>query len=57
MDLNDGMNLNQSNNDLKLDFKLMLNNENFDNDDNPYGKFVFHMYTNMKDFNDSVPMD
>lgn len=24
-----------------------MNNASFDNDDNPYGKFVLHMYTNM----------
>jgi hypothetical protein len=24
----------------------------FDNDDNPYGKFILHMYTNMNDIND-----
>lgn len=24
-----------------------INNKTFDNDDNPYGKFIFHQYTNM----------
>lgn len=38
---NEGIYLNQSGNAL-LDFLLMVNNENFDNDDNPYGKFVLH---------------
>lgn len=30
-------------------FKMMfyMNDQTFDNDDNPYGKFIFHMYTNM----------
>lgn len=25
-----------------------MNDKDFDNDDNPYGKFVFHQYTNME---------
>ena len=24
-----------------------MNDPTYDNDDNPYGRFVFHMYTNM----------
>ena len=24
-----------------------MNDKNFDNDDNPYGKFIVHQYTNM----------
>ena len=32
---------------VRHDFVLMVNNENYDNDDNPYGKFVYHMYSNM----------
>ena len=32
----------------------MLNNEEFDNDDNPYGKFMLHMYTNMNDISDTI---
>ena len=48
-----GVNLNESGK-LKLDFTLMLNNDDFDNDDNPFGKFIFHMYTNMKDVKDST---
>ena len=26
----------------------------FDNDDNPYGKFVLHQYTNMKNLSDTA---
>ena len=37
----------------KLDFVIMVNNPDYDNDDNPYGKFVLHMYTNMRDENDT----
>lgn len=43
---NQGMLLNDSG-EIKFDFKLMVNDEGFDNDDNPFGKFIFHMYTNM----------
>ena len=46
------MNLNHSNY-LKIDFAVMLNNKEFDNDDNPYGSFVFHMYTNMDNLTDN----
>ena len=31
-----------------------MNDPTFDNDDNPYGKFVFHMYTNMDGPQDTV---
>ena len=41
----------------KLDFRVQLFSPTFDNDDNPYGKFVFHMYTNMKDLNDTAKVD
>ena len=44
--------LNDSGN-LKFDFKLMVNDEKFDNDDNPYGKFIFHLYTNMDNLTDT----
>ena len=40
--------------DVKLDFKLMVNNNEFDNDDNPYGMFLFHMFTNMQTLNDTA---
>ena len=53
---NEGILLNQSTpenpNDMKLDMIILVNNETYDNDDNPYGKFILHMYTNMKDILD-----
>ena len=49
---NDGIALNASG-DVMLDFILNVNNEDFDNDDNPYGSFKYHMYTNMRDLNDT----
>ena len=39
--------------DVKLNFMLMVNNKDYDNDDNPYGKFVLHQYTNMQNLNDT----
>ena len=38
---------------IKFDFKLMVNDENYDNDDNPFGRFIFHMYTNMDNLTDT----
>ena len=32
---------------------MFVNDKDFVNDDNPYGKFVYHLYTNMKDVNDT----
>lgn len=32
---------------------ILVNDEGFDNDDNPYGKFILHLYTNMKDIDDN----
>ena len=49
---NEGILLNQTNN-IKLNMIILVNNEDFDNDDNPYGKFVLHTYTNMKNINDT----
>lgn len=49
---NEGILLNQGG-DIKLDFVLMVNNEGFDNDDNPYGEFVFHVFTNMDNLSDT----
>ena len=37
----------------RFDFKAYINNENFDNDDNPYGRFVMHQYTSMANINDT----
>ena len=36
-----------------LNFLTMVTDENFDNDDNPYGEFKLHMYTNMESLNDT----
>lgn len=48
----DGIYLNRSR-DTKFSFKLFVNDAGFDNEDNPYGKWIYHMYTNMKDINDT----
>ena len=53
---NDGIPPNVSG-DVMLDFILIVNNEDFDNDDNPYGSFMYHMYTNMKDLNDTSQVE
>ena len=36
-----------------FDLRVYMNDESFDNDDNPYGKFVFHQYSNMEDYEDT----
>ena len=33
--------------DKRMDFKVYLDDANYDNEDNPYGKLIFHQYTNM----------
>ena len=33
--------------DMSLDFEIYVNDADFDNDDNPYGKIMFHNYINM----------
>ena len=33
--------------DMSLDFEIYVNDATFDNDDNPYGKIMFHNYINM----------
>ena len=50
---NQGIQLNISG-ETKLDFVLMVNDEDFDNDDNPYGKFIYHMYSNMDNITDTA---
>lgn len=40
-----------------FDFLVYVNTEGFDNDDNAYGRFVLHMYTNMEDQNDTYTED
>ena len=52
---NDGMQILQ-NGKLKFNFIIMLNNEDFDNDDNPYGNLIFHTYTNMQQIDDNGPV-
>lgn len=37
-----------------FEYVTYVNTEGFDNDDNPYGRFVLHMYTNMEDQNDTI---
>ena len=32
----------------------MVNNPDYDNDDNPYGHFIFHQFTNLKNLNEST---
>lgn len=36
------------NGEKRFDMIFYINNKDFDNDDNPYGKFIFHQYTNME---------
>lgn len=38
---------------LVFDFKLTVDDQEFDNDDNPYGQFILHKYTNMDALNDT----
>ena len=39
--------------DPHLNFKLYVNDVSYDNDDNPYGQLLYHMYTNMENINDT----
>ena len=41
------------NNEPEFIFKFSIENDEFDNFDNPYGKFILHRYSNMKDINDT----
>jgi len=41
-------------NESRFSFTVYVNNETYDNDDNPYGKFVAHQYTNMENMNDTA---
>ena len=36
-----------------LSFEIYANDVTFDNDDNPYGKFRLHQYSNMENVNDT----
>ena len=48
---NDGLYLNKTDGP-QLDFKVSVNNPEYDNDDNPYGQFRLHNYRNMKNLTD-----
>lgn len=51
-DPHDGMLLNQTGQP-QLRFKFYVEDPKFDNDDNPYGRVVMHMYSNMDNINDT----
>ena len=36
-----------------LSFEVYVNDPTFDNDDNPYGKLIFHQFSNMQNMNDT----
>lgn len=40
-------------NESQISFLVYVNNATYDNDDNPYGSFKWHQYTNMEDINDT----
>ena len=48
----EGIRLNESG-QVTLDFRLIVVDKDFDNDHNPYGSFIYHMYTNMDHFDDT----
>ena len=33
--------------DMSVNFQIFINDVNYDNDDNPYGKIIYHNYINM----------
>ena len=39
--------------DPKFNFKVYVNNASYDNDDNPYGKIIYHNYINMDNVDDT----
>ena len=43
-------------NDTSVDFQVFINDVNYDNDDNPYGKIIYHNFINM-DGPDDVTAD
>ena len=52
---NEGIYLNNSeSNGNVLKFLTYINDPNFDNDDNPYGKLRLHIYTNMDNLTDTT---
>ena len=40
-------------NETTFSFTVYVNNATYNNDDNPYGSFKLHLYTNMEDANDT----
>ena len=48
----EGVYLNHTGQQVNLMFSLYVNDGEFDNDDNPYGRWVLHRYTNMNDIHD-----
>ena len=49
---NEGLLLNDSG-EIKFNFSLMVDSDDFDNNDNPFGRFILHMYTNMDNLSDT----
>lgn len=43
----DAILLNESAKSTNLYFELFVNDPEFDNDDNPYGQWIYHKFTNM----------
>ena len=41
--------------DMSVNFQVFVNDINYDNEDNPYGKIVYHNYINMDGPLDTVP--
>lgn len=41
-------------NETQFSFIAYVDDPSFDNDDNPYGKFILHMYTNMNNISDTI---
>ena len=48
---NPGIKLNQTGQSF-LNFDVYINNGSFENEDNPYGQFLLHTYTNMDNIKD-----
>lgn len=46
-----GLQMNETGDSL-LNFKLYMEDYDYDNDDNPYGKMIMHMYSNMDNLTD-----
>lgn len=39
--------------DPRMSFEMYVNDATYDNDDNPYGKLIFHQFSNMENVNDT----